>query len=185
MRIELIESTTGSQREQMALLLVQSLEYSPTGWPDLESATDEVAKFHAADRIAYIAVEGEKVLGWVGGIKHSRHLWELHPLVVAPGHRGAGIGTKLVQTLESAAVDAGVSTIWLGTDDDFGGTNLFGENLYPDVLERLCSLRVTSRHPLTFYQKMGYTVVGVIPDAGGSGKHDILMAKRILPSSVI
>ncbi len=32
---------------------------------------------------------------------------------------------------------------------------------------------------LEFYQKVGYTVVGVVPDANGLGKPDILMAKRI------
>jgi aminoglycoside 6'-N-acetyltransferase I len=34
-------------------------------------------------------------------------------------------------------------------------------------------------HPFAFYQKLGYEVVGVIPDANGFGKPDILMAKRI------
>jgi len=72
-----------------------------------------------------------------------------------------------------------VSTIWLGTDDDFGGTNIYGKDLYPNVLDQLLTLQPTSTHPYTFYQKMGYSVVGVIPDASGFGKPDILMAKRI------
>jgi aminoglycoside 6'-N-acetyltransferase I len=30
-----------------------------------------------------------------------------------------------------------------------------------------------------FHQKLGYTVVGVVPDANGPGKPDISMAKRV------
>jgi aminoglycoside 6'-N-acetyltransferase I len=34
-------------------------------------------------------------------------------------------------------------------------------------------------HPFTFYERLGYHIVGVIPDANGIGKPDILMAKRL------
>jgi aminoglycoside 6'-N-acetyltransferase I len=34
-------------------------------------------------------------------------------------------------------------------------------------------------HPFTFYRKQGFVLVGVIPDANGFGKPDILMAKRV------
>jgi aminoglycoside 6'-N-acetyltransferase I len=33
--------------------------------------------------------------------------------------------------------------------------------------------------PYTFYHRLGYTIVGVLPDINGFGKHDILMAQRI------
>ena len=49
----------------------------------------------------------------------------------------------------------------------------------PDVLKRLSRLAPTKGHPYTFYQKAGFTVVGVVPDADGFGKHDILMAKKV------
>ena len=39
-------------------------------------------------------------------------------------------------------------------------------------------LKPTGAHPLGFWQRVGYTVVGVIPDAEGPGKPTILLAKR-------
>jgi aminoglycoside 6'-N-acetyltransferase I len=47
------------------------------------------------------------------------------------------------------------------------------------VLARLQALAPAGRHPFVFYQKLGYAVVGALPDATGFGKPDILMAKRI------
>ncbi len=35
-------------------------------------------------------------------------------------------------------------------------------------------------HPVTFYQKLGYRLIGVMPDANGIGKPDLIMGKRIL-----
>jgi len=36
-------------------------------------------------------------------------------------------------------------------------------------------------HLFAFYQRVGFEVLGVIPDANGPGKPDILMAKRVRP----
>ncbi len=67
----------------------------------------------------------------------------------------------------------------MGTDDETGLTSLADADLYPNPLEPLQKLRDLKGHPFSFYQKVGFTVVGVIPDANGPGKPDILMAKRI------
>jgi aminoglycoside 6'-N-acetyltransferase I len=34
-------------------------------------------------------------------------------------------------------------------------------------------------HPFFFYRKLGFEPAGLIPDANGFGKPDILMSKRI------
>lgn len=179
MRIESLAKLPAGRREQAAEVLVEAFRHSPFAWCDLESAREEVATFLMPERIAFVAAEDEIIVGWIGAIKHSAQMWELHPLAVRPHAQGNGIGRTLVETLEAQARREDVSTIWLGTDDDFGGTNLFGENLYPNVLERLRRLRVVSRHPFVFFEKMGFVVVGVFPDASGNAKHDILMAKRV------
>lgn len=72
-------------------------------------------------------------------------------------------------------------TLWLGTDDDDGRTSLGGVDLYPAVLDQLAAIRNLGGHPLGFYQRVGFTVVGCLPDANGPGKPDILLAKRVTP----
>ena len=58
------------------------------------------------------------------------------------------------------------------------GTSAGGVELFPDVLSHAVNLRVID-HPAGFYMRLGFEVVGLIPDANGPGKPDILMAKRV------
>jgi len=179
------DATSPDQREQAAAILVRALAHVPSAWRDMASARVEVATFMAdPERLAIAAVEGETLVGWIGAIRQSETAWELHPLVIVPAWQRCGYGTALVKALEEAAGRAGVCTIWLGTDDDFGGTNLFGADLYPDVLDKLRGIEPTPEHPYVFYRRLGYTVVGALPDVNGIGRHDILMAKRIAPQHV-
>lgn len=69
--------------------------------------------------------------------------------------------------------------LWLGADDETGRTTLGGVDLYPDVLGKLAALESVERHPFEFYRRMGFEVVGAVPDANGFGKPDILMARRV------
>ena len=168
------------QRQQLAGLLMSGFAHSPSGWHHAHSAQIEVDRFFTESTCdGFAALSGAAVVGWIGRIQHSSHAWELHPLVVKPSQQRSGIGTMLIDTLEAAAREAGVSTVWLGADDDFAGTNLFDTDLYPAVLDRLSHLSPTAGHPYTFYRNRGFSVVGVLPDVGGVGKHDILMAKRV------
>jgi aminoglycoside 6'-N-acetyltransferase I len=175
-----LEAASADQREQAAAILVAALAHAPSAWHDMAAARQQVSTFIGRqERLAIAAVEGERLLGWIGAIRHSRHAWELHPLVVDPAHQRRGCGTLLVKALEDEARRAGICTIWLGADDDFGGTSLFGLDLFPDVLGRLQRLIATGKHPYAFYRRQGYALVGVLPDVEGPGRHDILMAKRI------
>ncbi|HUE96321.1 MAG TPA: GNAT family N-acetyltransferase [Longimicrobiaceae bacterium] len=167
-------------RDDATRILIDALAHVPSAWKSSVEAEGEVESFvRDPDRLALVAMEDQEVRGWIGAIRHSSFAWELHPLVVDPKHQRQGWGTRLVEALEEAAAAEGVLTIWLGTDDDFGGTNLFGEDLYPDVLARLLELKATRGHPYVFYERLGYVVTGVFPDVDGPGRHDILMAKRI------
>lgn len=70
-------------------------------------------------------------------------------------------------------------TIFLGSDDVDNMTTVSGVDLYPDVWEHIARIRNLKGHPYAFYQKQGYSITGIVPDANGWGKPDILMAKRV------
>jgi aminoglycoside 6'-N-acetyltransferase I len=79
-----------------------------------------------------------------------------------------------------AAVAEGYLIVHLGTDDEVGGTSLFGDDLLPGALQKLAAIRPSpGGHPFFFYRRLGYEAVGVLPDANGAGKPDIFMAKRL------
>ena len=58
-------------------------------------------------------------------------------------------------------------------------TSIGNVDLYPNVFEHLKNITNLKGHSFEFYQKLGYVIIGVIPDANGPGKPDILMAKRL------
>jgi len=100
--------------------------------------------------------------------------------VVAPARLRRGTGSALLGRLEARARDDGILTLFLGSDDDYGGTSLYGRDLWPDVLGHAATVAATRRgHALTFYRRHSYWIVGVLPDANGAGRPDIFMAKRL------
>jgi len=167
---------------QVAAMLVTAFkELAPEAWPNMESALKEVRESFQADRLSRVAMdEAGTALGWVGGIRqYDGHVWELHPLVVRPDCQGQGIGRALVADLEAQVREQGALTLWLGTDDETGMTTLAGVNLYPNVWEHVAQIKNLRGHPYEFYQKLGFVIVGVMPDANGGGKPDIFMAKSV------
>jgi aminoglycoside 6'-N-acetyltransferase I len=179
--IDLTEQNPGLIQQTAELLVAGFREHWPNAWSSLEDALQEVRESFEEGRISRIAInESGQVLGWVGGIsEYEGHAWQLHPLVVHPVHQGQGVGRALVNDLETLVRLRGGTTIYLGTDDEDGMTSLSDIDLYPEVFAHLARLKNIKGHPYEFYQKMGYVIVGVIPDANGPGKPDIIMAKRV------
>ncbi len=187
MQILDLRAADDDQRRQAAALLVAGFrENWPEAWPTLEEALADVAQMLDPERICRVALADDgTVLGWIGGIpEYDGNVWELHPLVVAPAQQRRGIGRALVEDFEQQCAARGGWTIWLGSDDENNLTSLGGLDVYPDVLGHIAAIRNLRDHPYTFYQKLGFSIVGIIPDANGFGKPDILLAKRIQrPSS--
>lgn len=166
---------------QVGALLLESFAHIPDFVKTFDAALTEVSESFAPKRISRVALDeyGDAV-GWIGGIEqYEGDVYELHPLAVKPSHQRRGIGRALVRDLEEQVRQRGAITVMLGTDDEFNATSLFGIDVYPNVLEHLASIRNTGQHPYEFYQKCGYSIVGIVPDANGFGKPDILMAKRV------
>lgn len=167
---------------QAAQLMVDAFrEHWPNAWPSLEDGLQEVHEMLAAERICRAAVdEDQNLLGVSGGIsQYDGHVWELHPLAVQPGMQGKGIGKALIEDFEEQVRSRGGLTITLGTDDENYMTSLSNTDLYENLWDKVKNIRNLKKHPFEFYRKMGFTITGVVPDANGIGKPDILMSKRV------
>lgn len=168
--------------QQIAILLVKSFkEHYPRAWPTIEDALEEVQASFGIERISRVAIdENERVLGWIGAIEHYQgNVWEIHPLVVHQAYQRRGIGRMLIKDLEKTTLKRGGLTLWVGTDDEDNQTTLSDVNLYENPWEQIDEIRNLKNHPYEFYQKCGFVIVGVMPDANGIGKPDIYMAKSL------
>ena len=141
---------------------------------------EQVKKYLGDERIALMAIENNHLIGFVGATPlYGKTTWELHPLFVKDDCRSKGVGTKLVNALETECKTRGCITVYFGSDDENHSTSLGCTDLYVDTYEKIMNIENFKNHPFEFYQKAGYKIVGVVPDANGLGKPDILMAKRI------
>ena len=168
--------------QQAAQLLVDAFcQHWPDAWPTFEDGLKEVHEMLESERICRAAVdENGNLLGIIGGIPgYDGHVWELHPLAVQPSMRGKGIGRALVEDFEEQVRLKGALTITLGSDDEDSMTSLANVDLFENLWEKIRDIRNHKDHPFEFYQKMGYIITGVVPDANGVGKPDILMAKTV------
>jgi aminoglycoside 6'-N-acetyltransferase I len=168
--------------EQAAVLLRDAFLGRSQDWQDLDSAREEVLASIAPDRISRLALDASgKALGWIGGIEtYNGLVWELHPLVVDERHRRQGVGRALVHDLERLIEARGAQTLWLGSDDEHDETSVSGIDLYADVPGAIRDLKkLRGEHPAEFYLRLGFRVIGVLPDANGRGKPDIFFGKRV------
>ena len=178
--------TCDGQNEGMMHLMSQLLvdafrEHWPEAWRTLEEGMEEVREMLEAERICRVALDEDgSLLGMIGGIpQYDGNVWELHPLAVQPHVHGRGIGRMLVLDFEMQVRQRGGLTITLGTDDEDSMTSLSQVDLFDDPWGKVRNIRNLKGHPYEFYQKMGYIITGVVPDANGLGKPDILMSKRV------
>lgn len=168
--------------QQAAQLIVDAFrEHWPDAWPTFADGLEEVHEMLENERICRVAVDEQGILlGIIGGIpSYDGYVWELHPLAVRPSLHGKGIGRALVDDFEAQVRSRGALTITLGSDDEDGMTSLANVDLYENLWEKVRNIRNFKNHPYEFYQKLGYVITGVVIDANGVGKPDILMSKRV------
>jgi aminoglycoside 6'-N-acetyltransferase I len=176
------EQLSEGQRQAAAAVLLRAFADLSPSWRTMPAARDAVRTFFDdEDRSALAALDTDEVVGWIGLIRTYSHAFELHPIAVDPDRQRQGVGAALVRALEALALTEGALTLYLGADDEFGGTTLFGVDPFPDLLTSLARIEAHSggRHPLGFYRKLGFTLAGLVPDANGPGKPDILLAKHL------
>jgi len=179
--------TTLTSEESMLIASLTQLTYEafkqhvPSWLTTLADAQRQVLNALAADRICRVVIDAnDNPLGWIAAIPlHHGRIWEIHPLVVSVAEQGKGYGRALVREIERQAQQQGVLGLVAGTSDETGATTLYGIDLYQNPLAALAHLQSNQPHPYAFWIKMGFTVVGVMPDVDGRGKPGIHLAKRV------
>lgn len=178
--IDDLTATDDARIEEAASLLHAA--FSPLGaWTTMVAARQEVVESFGVDRVSRIALATDgAVLGWIGAIREYDGLvWQLHPIVVHEMWRRHGVGRALILDLEALLTARGGLTLWAGSDDLAGETSLGGVDLYEALPGAFDAVRSWGRHPLPFYRRLGFQVIGVMPDANGPGRPDILLGKRL------
>lgn len=145
--------------------------------------TDYIKEVHECmsdEMIMLAAIEEQKLIGWVGARpQYDGHVWELHPLVMNINYRGRGIGKMLVKALEVEVSKMGGLTLYCGSDDEDFKTSLSEPDIYSNLWEKINNIENYKGHPYEFYQKCGFQIIGIMPDANGRRKPDIILGKRV------
>jgi len=180
MKIVDMKTLNTSQLKQAAQVLTNEL---PLGWEKFEEAMEEINMLLTDEPGAVLlaAVENDDVVGWCGILpQYNGNAYELHPLVVCRSQQGKGVGTALMNAITKCAKEKGGLTLYLGADDEAPGgeTSFANVNLYDNLPKRIQEFE-PGAHQSAFYLKLGFKVVGVVPDANGEGKPDIIFAKRL------
>ncbi|MGI6706261.1 MAG: GNAT family N-acetyltransferase [Clostridia bacterium] len=164
---------------QAAQILTDSI---PIGWPTLQHALDEIHELLTPENTLLAVIENDIVIGWGGLLApvYNGNVFEIHPLAVRNDKRRQGIGKELVTALEDEARKQGGLTIYVGADDEKGDgeTSFANVNLYDDLPGKMINFS-PGTHQTGFYLKLGYKIIGVMPDANGIGKPDIYLGKRL------
>jgi aminoglycoside 6'-N-acetyltransferase I len=166
--------------DAVAAILVAGFADRSPAWPTLEAGINEVNAFSTDEHISLVATINDTIVGWISATpQYQRFGWELHPLVVAPAYQHQGIGKALVAALCARLAEHGATTVFAWSDDESLSTSLGGKDLFLNPLEHLHNFSSSVRHAGGFYLKQGFVLCGVLPDANGLGKPDILFARRI------
>jgi len=179
--INLLPTNTSLIHQAAQLMVYAFREHWPDAWPTFDEGLKEVYEMLEEERICRVAIDNhENLSGIIGGIPgYDGHVWELHPLAVLPNLQGQGIGRALVEDFEEQVRQRGGLTITLGSDDEDSMTSLSNVDLFENTWGKIQNIRNLKGHPYEFYQKLGYAITGVVSDANGIGKPDILMSKRV------
>ncbi|MEM7362820.1 MAG: GNAT family N-acetyltransferase [Pseudomonadota bacterium] len=167
--------------EQIAQFLFACFrKYSPTWLPDMAACHEEIKESFASNRRSRVLMDAEdRAVGWIGAITDD-HLWEIHPIAVKPEAQRAGYGLRLVEDVCTLASDSGAVAIWAGTSDETHSTSFSKIDLYGDTTRAFSAFEAPDDHPLRFWSKTGFSIVGVQPDEEGLGKPGIHFAKRLV-----
>ena len=183
MKIVDMKSLSETQVIQAAQMLADEI---PGDWEDWSEVvnTDEVLEDEDTFFKGFAAVEDGDIIGWVGvDPGDSDYVYELFPLVVRRDMRGKGIGKMLLAVAEAHVRENGgltaITYIDIREDKSFNESFLASVDLYDNLPKHIINFSPAEHTLSHFLLKNGYKAAGVIPDSGGHGKPDIILAKHI------
>jgi len=151
-------------------------------WPDLdeEEALEAVEESISDENISIGIKVNNQLIGWVGLMPMYEKTWELHPMAIMPKYQGKGYGKILLNEMEKIAREKGVIGIFAGSDDEANKTSLSEKEITgKNIFEEIKNINNYKNHPYEFYMRCGYSIIGIIPNANGVNKPDILLWKDI------
>ncbi|MBO6702364.1 MAG: GNAT family N-acetyltransferase [Pseudomonadales bacterium] len=179
-----IENLDESQNDRIELisqfLLPCFQKYSPDWLPNKKAALNLIMSTFGEQRRSRVALgENGHPIGWIGAIT-DEDVWEIHPIAVSPDNQRKAVGKSLVADVESLARSSGAVAVWAGTSDETASTSFSSIDLYKEPGRSFENIETPEDHPIQFWLKMGYSIVGVMPDEEGLGKPGIHFAKRVV-----
>lgn len=136
----------------------------------------------AAEWYARVAIDKTgTIAGWMAATREHPHGWRAMPLVVRADLRRRGVGRALIADLAAFVAEDGPGTVYASLPGEVS-TSITGRALFPNVLGRVLDVPSPDDHPLTFYRRVGFEVVGVLPDVVCPGTHELLLAKPVRPA---
>lgn len=146
-----------------------------------EEAEGELLRVHQEGSVFLVYLDQGQLAGMIGArLTHGSTGYELYPHVVSPEYQNKGIGSTLLTMLEEELTRREGTVLFLAVEDELGQTSLYGEKLFHQTILPLHQVQTSQDHPLDFYRHRGFKITGVIPDAFGEGRPDILLAKSLI-----
>ena len=177
--VDLVETDVIRIEEVAEFLLECTRKYAPDWLLDLDACREEIHdSFDANRRSRVLLDDAGHAIGWIGAITDD-HVWEIHPIVIAPNHQRRGYGRMLVEDISELARASGAVSVWAGTSDETGSTSFSSAALYQSPTAAMVDFDVPKDHPVNFWLALGFSLVGVMPDEEGLSKPGIHFARRI------
>ena len=180
--VDLNPEDAGSIQQTAQLAYEASQSISKIWLPSLDDAIEEVQdSFETEDGISRVLMVGDRVAAWIGAAPTFGKIIEIHPLLVHPAYQQQGLGKRLVTHVIDWAQQRGALTLSVSTSDETQATSLSGVNLYENPGEAIANFHIVKSHPVGFWLKMGFSIIGVLPDVDGIGIPSIMLAQSLQP----
>lgn len=166
--------------EQVATLLMGGVfAHQSHTWTDKTTALDEIGESFEANHISRVGFDDSgKLLGWAAGYSiYNGYIWQVYPLALTAFN--LDIGHRLLQDFEEQVRAHGGLGILLSIDVELTLPTLHEKDLSTDPWQHIISLQHLDNHRIEFFRQLGFAIVGIIPNAQGRGKPNILLERSV------